>query len=83
MAKKPHVLSVSEAREKLTTLERILKPGETLEITRRDKKYARVELLGETTRGQQVLESIRALPEPKRATRNVARNYKKHLYAGE
>jgi len=83
MTKKPETLSVSEARERLTTLDQILKPGETLEITRHDKKYVRVELLGETTIGQRVLDSIQSLPKPKGASKNVARNYKKHLYGGK
>lgn len=81
MAKKPTMLSVSEAREKLTKLDQILKPGEVLEITRRNQQYARIELLGGKDRYQQVLDSIDALPESKnKRKRNVARRYKKYLY---
>lgn len=81
MAKKPTMLSVSEAREKLTKLDQILEPGEILEITRRNKQYARIELLGGKDRYQQVLDSIDALPESKSKRKgNVARRYKKYLY---
>lgn len=81
MAKKPTMLSVSKAREKLTKLDQILEPGEILEITRRNKQYARIELLGGKDRYQQVLDSIDALPESKsKRKRNVARRYKKYLY---
>lgn len=81
MIKKPTMLSVSEARDKLTKLDKILKPGEVLEITRRNQQYARIELLGGKDRYQQVLDLIDALPESKRKVkRNIARRYKKYLY---
>lgn len=81
MAKKPITISISEAREKLTQLEKILKPGEIIEITRRSRQYARIELLGKKDRYQQILDSIDALPEPKKKGRgNMARQYKQYLY---
>ncbi len=39
-------IKLSEARSKLTQLDKILKPGEALQITKRGKAYARIELLG-------------------------------------
>jgi hypothetical protein len=42
-------LKLSEARIKLTQLDKLLKPGESLEISKRGKPYARIELLGELT----------------------------------
>lgn len=73
-------LKLSEARSKLTQLGKLLKPGETLQITKRGKAYAHIELLGEMDRYETVLKSIEALPEPKEKLRPVAQNYKSMLY---
>ena len=40
-------IKISEARSKLTQLDKLLKPGETLQINKRGKAYARIELIGE------------------------------------
>ena len=80
MQRKILKLSVSDARHKLTRLEEILKPGESLQITRRGKAYARIELQGDLDPYEEVLKSIESLPEPKTRLRAVAKNYKKLLY---
>ncbi len=73
-------MNLSEARSKLTQLDKLLKPGEALQINKRGKAYARIELLGETDRYDTVLDSINGLPEPKEKLRAVAENYKSILY---
>ena len=73
-------LKLSEARSKLTQLDKLLKPGESMQVTKRGKVYARIELLGEMDRYEAVLKSIEALPEPKEKLRPVAQNYKSVLY---
>ena len=83
MEKKTLKLSVSDARHKLTKLEEILRPGEFLQITRRGKAYARIELEGEIDPYEEVLKSIESLPEPDAPLRTVARDYKKILYGTE
>jgi len=73
-------MKVSEARSKLTQLDKLLKPGETLRVNKRGKAYARIELIGEMDRYDIVLDSINGLPEPKEKLRVVAENYKSILY---
>ena len=73
-------LKLSEARSKLTQLDKLLKPGEVLQIDKRGKAYARIELLGEMDRYEKVLNSIDALPEPREKLRPVAQDYKSILY---
>ena len=80
MERKMLKLSVSDARDKLTRLDEILRPGEFLQITRRGKAYARIELEGDIDPYEEVLKSIEYLPEPDAPLRTVARNYKKILY---
>jgi len=81
MKKTTLTLPVSKAREKLTKLDKILKPGEILQITKRRKNYAKVELTGGKNRIDEVLKSIKDLPEPKEKLRNVAENYKKYQFS--
>ena len=76
-------LKLSEARIKLTQLDKLLKPGESLEVSKRGKPYARIELLGSVDRYEQVLESIGALPEPLEELLPVAENYKSILYGSD
>jgi len=76
-------LKLSEARSKLTQLDKLLKPGQALQVDKRGKPYARIELLGEMDPYEKVLESIEALPEPQEALRPVAQNYKSVLYGSE
>jgi hypothetical protein len=83
MEKKILRLSVSDARHKLTRLEEIIKPGEFLQITRRGKAYARIELEGDVDPYEEVLKSIESLPEPEEPLRTVAREYKRLLYGTE
>ena len=73
-------MKLTEARSKLTQLDKILKPGEALQINKRGKAYARIELIGEIDRYDRVLNSIKGLPEPKGKLRTVAQNYKSMLY---
>lgn len=73
-------IKISEARSKLTQLEKLLKPGETLQIDKRGKAYARIELIGEMDSYDRVLKAIEELPEPKGKLRTVAENYKSKLY---
>lgn len=73
-------INISEARSKLTKLDKLLKPGETLQINKRDKAYARIELIGEIDDYDRVLNAIENLPEPKVKLRSVAQNYKSKLY---
>ncbi len=74
------IMKVSEARSKLTQLDKLLKPGETLRVNKRGKAYVRIELIGEIDRYDIVLDSINGLPEPKEKLRAVAENYKSILY---
>lgn len=76
-------LNLSEARTKLTQLDKLLKPGESLLVNKRGKPYARIELLGDIDRYGQVLESIEALPEPQGELLQVAENYKSILYGSD
>ena len=73
-------IKISEARSKLTQLDKLLKPGETLQINKRGKAYARIELVGEMDVYDRVLNSIENLPEPNGKLRAVAQNYKSKLY---
>jgi antitoxin (DNA-binding transcriptional repressor) of toxin-antitoxin stability system len=73
-------IKISEARSKLTQLDKLLKPGETLQINKRGKAYARIELVGEMDKYDRVLSAIESLPEPKGKLRTVAQNYKSKLY---
>jgi len=73
-------MKISEARSKLTQLEKLLKPGETLQIDKRGKAYARIELIGEVDGFDRILNAIEDLPEPKGKLRTVAQNYKSKLY---
>ena len=73
-------IKLSDARSKLTQLDKLLKPGEALQINKRGKAFARIELLGEMDRYDIVLSSIEALPEPEEKLRPVAQNYKSILY---
>ena len=76
-------LKLSEARIKLTQLEKLLKPGESLEISKRGKPYARIELLGGADRYEQILATIEALPEPSEELQPIAENYKSILYGSD
>ncbi|MBW2608796.1 MAG: hypothetical protein JRC68_00430 [Deltaproteobacteria bacterium] len=76
----PDIMKLSEARAKMTQLDKILKPGEVLHITKRGKAYARLELITESDRYDEVLKSIEALPEPNGRPRSVAQSYKSFLY---
>ena len=73
-------VNLSDARSKMTRLDKILKPGEVMQITRRGKAYARLELITEPDRYDQVLKSIEALPEPKGKKQAIAQAYKSFLY---
>lgn len=73
-------IKISEARSKLTQLDKLLKPGESLQINKRGKAYARIELIGEPEGYDRLLTAIENLPEPKGKLRNVAENYKSKLY---
>jgi len=73
-------INISEARSKLTQLEKLLKPGESLQISKRGKAYARIELIGEMDGYDRILNAIEDLPEPKGKLRAVAQNYKSKLY---
>jgi hypothetical protein len=76
-------LNLSEARTKLTQLDKLLKPGESLLVNKRGKSYARIELLGNIDKYEQVLESIEALPEAPQELLAVAENYKSILYGSD
>jgi len=76
-------LKISEARAKLTQLDKLLKPGETLQVDKRGKAYARIELLGETDLYEKVLQLIESLPEPEEELRPVAQSYKSILYGSK
>lgn len=73
-------IKLSEARSKLTQLDKLLRPGEALQVSKRGKAYARIQLLGEMDRYDAVLKSIEALPKPKEKLRPVAQSYKSILY---
>ncbi|MBC8463447.1 MAG: hypothetical protein H8D61_00550 [Deltaproteobacteria bacterium] len=61
-------------------MDKLLKPGETLQINKRGKAYARIELIGEMDSYDRVLNAIGDLPAPKGKLRTVAQNYKSKLY---
>ena len=73
-------IKISEARSKLTQLDKLLKPGETLQIDKRGKAYARIELIGEINSYDRVLNAIEDLPAPRGKLRTVAQNYKTKLF---
>ena len=73
-------IKLSDARSKLTQLDKLLKPGEALKITKRGKAFARIELIGEMDRYDAVLRSIEDLPEPEENLRPIAQTYKSILY---
>jgi len=79
MGKPVAEIKLSEARSKLTQLDKLLKPGEALKITKRGKAFARIELLGAMDRYDTVLRSIEALPEPEGTLYSAAQNYKSVL----
>ena len=76
----PDTIKLSEARSKMTQLDKILKPGEVLQITKRGKAYARLQLITESDRYDEVLKSIEALPDSNGKKRPVAQSYKSFLY---
>jgi len=76
-------LKISEARSKLTQLDKLLKPGETLQVDKRGKAYARIELLGEMDPYEKVLHMIESLPEAEEELRPVAQNYKSIVYGNK
>jgi hypothetical protein len=51
-----------------------------MQINKRGKAYARIELIGEVDAYDRVLNTIESLPEPKEKLRTVAQNYKSKLY---
>ena len=73
-------IKISEARSKLTQLDKLLKPGETLQINKRGKPYAIIKLIGELDSYERVLSAVESLPEPKKKLKAVAQNYKSKLY---
>ncbi len=73
-------MKISEVRSKLTQLDKLLKPGEVMQINKRGKAYARIELIGEIDGYDRVLNAIENLPKPKGKLRTVAQNYKSKLY---
>ena len=73
-------MKISDARSKLTRLDKLLQPGEVIQLTKRGKDYARIELTEEMDRYEAVLKSIETLPEPKGKLRSAARKYKSILY---
>ncbi|MCL5966470.1 MAG: hypothetical protein M1550_04550 [Deltaproteobacteria bacterium] len=73
-------LSITEAREKLTRLDRILRPGEAVEISRRGRPFARLELLPPPDPAAGVIEIIGSLPSGKGKKKRVAARYKDLLY---
>lgn len=73
-------IKISEARSKLTQLDKLLKPGEKLQINKRGKAYAIVKLIGDIDDYERVLSAIERLPEPDGKLRTVAQNYKLKLY---
>jgi hypothetical protein len=52
-------------------------------VNKRGKPYARIELLGNIDKYEQVLESIEALPEAPQELLSVAENYKSILYGSD
>ena len=76
----PDSITLSEARSKMTQLDKILKPGEVLNITKRGKAYARLELVAESDRYDEILKSIEGLPESNGKLRPVAQSYKSFIY---
>ena len=73
-------IKISEARASLTRLDKLLKPGEALQINKRGKAYAIIELVENIDPYEKVLNAIEGLPEPDENLRTVAENYKENLY---
>ena len=61
-------------------LDKLLKPGEALQINKRGKAYAIIELVEDADPYEKVLNAIEGLPEPEEELRTVAKNYKANLY---
>jgi len=74
------VLSISETREKITQLDKLMKPGDILEVTRNGKPYVIIQLTQDENPYENVLKLIDSLPEGKGELKNVAENYKNILY---
>lgn len=74
------VLKISEARAKLTQLDKLIKPGESIQITKKGKPYAYIKLIQDEDTYETVLDLIESLPKPEERMKNIAQNYKKVLY---
>ena len=72
-------IKISEVRSKLNRLDKLLKPGEALQINKRGKAYAIIELVEDADPYEKVLNAIESLPEPEEKLRTVAENYKANL----
>lgn len=70
------IMKLSDAKANISKLDKLLQPGQFIQITRKGKKYARIELSEEVDRYEAVLNAIESLPEPKGKLQPVARNYK-------
>ena len=69
-------MKLSDVKAKLSKLDQLLQPGQFIQITKKGKKYARIELYEEMDRYEAVLKAIESLPEPKGKLQPVARNFK-------
>lgn len=74
------VLNISETRNKITQLDKLIKPGDVLEVTRKGKPYAIIRLIQDEDPYEKVLNLINSLPETDESPKHGAENYKKLLY---
>lgn len=74
------VLKISEVRNKITQLDKLIKPGEVLQITKRGKPYAHIKLIQEEDPYEAVLTIVDSLPDNNGNYQRVAENYKDILY---
>lgn len=81
--KKKLVLNISETRNKITQLDKLMEPGDILEVRRKGKPYAIIKLIQEEDPFERVLKLVNSLPEDNGESKHVAENYKNHLYKKE
>ncbi|MGA1842556.1 MAG: hypothetical protein ACMUIU_18230 [bacterium] len=74
------ILSISETRNKITQLDKLIGPGDVLEVTKKGKPYAIIRLIQDEDLYEKVSRLINSLPKGHGKPESIAENYKKLLY---
>ena len=74
------VLNISETRNKITQLDKLIEPGDILEVTKKGKPYAMIRLIQDEDPYERVSRLIDSLPKGHGKPKRIAENYKKLLY---